>query len=45
MNFFCTKKHLEDWVIASGADAGELFFLPAQEALIVARWLFSRGSG
>jgi hypothetical protein len=40
MNFFCTKKHYEDWVAESGTDTSDLFILEVTEALVVARWLF-----
>lgn len=40
MNFFCTKKHYDEWVTASGTNADDLFALDVEEALVVARWLF-----
>ncbi|MBU0965663.1 MAG: alkylmercury lyase family protein [Proteobacteria bacterium] len=41
MNFFCTKKHYEEWV-AKMQVSQKHFCLTAAEALQVAQMLFSR---
>jgi hypothetical protein len=40
MNFFCTKKHYDEWLEASGQSEDRLFILPVAEAIVVAEWLF-----
>jgi hypothetical protein len=41
MNFFCTKKHYDEWVAAMKLDPADIFCLDAREALAVARMIFS----
>lgn len=41
MNFFCTKKHYDEWTGKMGVNENEVFCLDAQEALAVAKMLFS----
>lgn len=39
MNFFCTKKHLDEWYTAAGADP-DTYGMSLSEALEVSRMLF-----
>ena len=41
MNFFCTKKHYDEWTTKRRLDTDEIFCLDADEALMVAEMLFA----
>lgn len=41
MNFFCTKNHYDKWVSKMGLDESNIFCLDVNEAMHVARMLFS----
>jgi hypothetical protein len=41
MNFFCTKKHYDQWAVENSINHDEVFCLDAYEALVVAKMLFS----
>jgi len=41
MNFFCTKKHWDDWTKEMNLNSEEIFCLDAYEGLAVAKMLFS----
>lgn len=40
MNFFCTKKHYDQWTSARNINEDEVFCLPVEEAVVVAKMLF-----
>jgi hypothetical protein len=40
MNFFCTKKHYENWTRNQDCKPEEIFCLDMHEALMVAEMLF-----
>lgn len=42
MNFFCTKKHFEEWRDASGTSMDGLFILDAEDAFKAADIVFGR---
>lgn len=42
MNFFCTKKHFEEWRESTGADMSGLFALDPVDAFKVADIVFGR---
>lgn len=42
MNFFCTKKHFEDWLADNGGDMDGLFALDAEDAFKAADIVFGR---
>jgi hypothetical protein len=41
MNFFCTKKHYDEWITKRSLDSGDIFCLDIHEALLVAEMLFA----
>jgi len=41
MNFFCTKKHYDQWTSNRGVNEEDVFCLDAREAMIVAGMLFT----
>lgn len=41
MNFFCTKSHYDEWVKEMELDEDDIFCLKPDEALQVAKMLFS----
>jgi hypothetical protein len=41
MNFFCTKKHYEEWTTKRNFGTDEIFCLDVHEALLVAGMLFA----
>ena len=40
MNFFCKKKHYDQWTSEMGVPNDQIFCLEAQEAIWVSRMLF-----
>lgn len=41
MNFFCMKKHYDQWTSKRNVNEEEVFCLDAREAMFVAEMLFS----
>jgi len=42
MNFFCTEKHLELWLVKSGIDQRSVFNLDIKEAAVVGKTIFGK---
>lgn len=41
MNFFCTKKHYDDWTEQKRLNSSDIFCLDVREAMQVAEMLFA----
>jgi len=42
MNFFCTKKHLDEWRMTASQNNKDVFALNMEEALVVAEAVFGK---
>lgn len=42
MNFFCTKKHLDDWIKDSQVNQAILYSLNIKEASVVGKLIFGK---